>query len=233
MLLKGPINAQFNLEISGRASIANGIAFREEPYEIEKFGYLNAMALQMVGPMGSYLLDSTENLALIADGEIKRGSERLLPSWLRNGLKTSRFLQEGARTRDGRPISTDISGWNLYMQALGFTPADVSFLYEARSLSKSYENKVMDLRSDILKDRYIAVTTGDKDLNERSLKRLNGFRRSYPYLISNQTLNRSYKSRKASELEYISGIRFNNSFRKEILPFFRNLENTEYYGNLN
>jgi len=233
MLLKGPINAQFNLEISGRASIANGIAFREEPYEIEKFGYLNAMALQMVGPMGSYLLDSTENLALIADGEIKRGSERLLPSWLRNGLKTSRFLQEGARTRDGRPISTDISGWNLYMQALGFTPADVSFLYEARSLSKSYENKVMDLRADVLKDRYIAVTTGDKDLNERSLKRLNGFRRSYPYLISNQTLNRSYKSRKASELEYISGIRFNNSFRKEILPFFRNLENTEYYGNLN
>jgi len=232
LLLKGPTNVGLNLEISNRASIANGIGFREEPYEIEKFGYLNAMGLQVFGPLGSYVFDAPENLGLIAEGKFVRGMERLAPSWLRNGLKSTRFLREGARTRDGRPIDTDINAWNLYMQAFGFGPADVSFLYEARSLGKNYETAVMRKRSELLLDRYIALTTGDRDFLRRSNERINNFRISHPRLMSGDTLNRSYKSRLASESEYISGIRFNSSFQRQLEPFFRTLENVTYSGGI-
>lgn len=64
LILKGPTNRFLNIEVSGRASIANGIGFREDPYEIEKFGYMNSMILQMLGPMGSYVADAPENLGL-------------------------------------------------------------------------------------------------------------------------------------------------------------------------
>ena len=232
LLLKGPTNVGFNLEISNRASIANGIGFREEPYEIEKFGYLNSMGLQVFGPLGSYVLDLPENFGLIAEGEFGRGMERIAPSWLRNGLKSTRFLREGARTRDGRPIDTDIIAWNLYMQAFGFGPADVSFLYEARSLGKNYETAVMRKRSELLLDRYIGLTTGDRDFLRRADERINTFRKAYPRLMSGDTLNRSYKSRFASEREYISGIRFNSSFRDQLEPFFRTLENVTYSGGI-
>ena len=229
-LLKGPINYKFNIEISNRASIANGIGFRENPYEVEKFGYFNAMALQLGGPMGSYLLDSKENIGLIAEGEFVRGAERLFPSFVRNGLKSTRYLREGVRTQDGRPIDTDLSATTLYMQALGFGPADVSFVYETRALAKDYETKVMRKRSNLLKARYLAVTTGDMDLLDKTMERINKFRILYPRLMSGDTITRSYKSRRAAEREYISGIRFNRSFVRNLDPFFSRLENVNYYG---
>jgi hypothetical protein len=236
LILKGPMNEYLNIEISNRASIANGIGFREEPYEIEKFGYTTAMALQLLGPMGSYLLDAPENVPLafneIVNGELSRGVERLSPSFLRNGIKTNRFLQEGARTKDGRPIDTDINAWNLYMQALGFTPADATSLYETRALAKQYENQVMERRSELLQDRYLAITTGDAELRRRVNERIRNFRVLYPRLITADTLERSYKSRRAAEREYISGIRYSSNFRRELDPLFRRLDNVTYYGGL-
>ncbi len=237
LILKGPTNRYLDIEVSGRASIANGIGFREDPYEIEKFGYMEAMGLQMLGPMGSYVMDAPENIGLalneIAEGDLGRGFERLAPSFLRNGFKTMRFLEEGARTKDGRPIVEDLKAHNLYMQAFGFTPADVSFTYETRALAKQYENAVMRKRSELLQARYLAITTGDRDLRRRTDERISSFRRIYPRLITNDTLIRSYKSRRAAEREYIAGIRFNRNFRRNLDPFFRNLENISYYGGIN
>ena len=236
LILKGPTNRYLDVEVSGRASIANGIGFREDPYEIEKFGYMEAMGLQMLGPMGSYVMDAPENIELalneIAEGDLGRGFERLAPSFLRNGFKTMRFLEEGARTKDGRPIVEDLKAHNLYMQAFGFTPADVSFTYETRALAKQYENKVMRKRSELLQARYLAITTGDRELRKRTDERISSFRRIYPRLITNDTLIRSYKSRRAAEREYIAGIRFNRNFRRNLDPFFRNLENISYYGGI-
>ena len=236
LILKGPTNRYLDLEVSGRASIANGIGFREDPYEIEKFGYAPAMFLQMLGPMGSYVMDAPENINLafneISKGDLGRGFERLAPSFLRNGFKTMRFLEEGARTKDGRPIVEDLEAHNLYMQALGFTPGNLSFTYETRALAKQYENAVMKKRSELLQARYLAITTGDREIRKRVDERISSFRRSYPRLITNDTLLRSYKSRRAAEREYIAGIRFNRNFRRNLDPFFRNLENISYYGGI-
>jgi len=231
LILKGPVNSSFlNIEISNRASIANGIGFREDPYEVEKFGYLASMALQLGGPMGSFALDFGDALGLLAAGELERATERLVPSFARNGLKSTRYLREGVRTRDGRPIDTDLSAWSLYVQAFGFAPADVSSLYEARSLGKNYENKVMERRSNLLKARYLALTTGDTDLYDRAMRRINNFRMLYPRLMSGDSLKRSYKSRSAAESEYIAGIRFNKNFIRNLDPFFNRLENVTYGG---
>ena len=229
---KGPLNYYTNLEISNRASVANGMLFREDPYEIEKYGYLQSMALQAFGPLGNYVLDSPYKLGLIADGEYQRGFEALAPSWLRNGAKTMRFAREGATTIDGRPIDTDISAWNLANQALGFAPANVSSLYETRALAKQYEGQVLRARSNLLKRRYLALTTGDSDLFEETEMKIYEFMQRYPGLLTPDTLKRSFKSRAAQEQEYVSGIRFNKSFFQNLTPLFDRLEDVDYYGAL-
>ena len=229
---KGPLNYYTNLEISNRASVANGMLFREDPYEIEKYGYLQSMALQAFGPLGNYVLDAPYKLGLIADGEYQRGFEGLAPSWLRNGAKTMRFAREGATTIDGRPIDTDISAWNLANQALGFSPANVSSLYETRALAKLYEGQVLRTRSNLLKRRYLALTTGDSDLFEETEMKIYEFMSRYPQLMTMDTLKRSFKSRAAQEQEYVSGIRFNKSFFQNLTPLFDRLEDVDYYGAL-
>ena len=229
---KGPLNYYTNLEISNRASVANGMLFREDPYEIEKYGYLQSMALQAFGPLGNYVLDAPYKLGLIADGEYQRGFEGLAPSWLRNGAKTMRFAREGATTIDGRPIDTDISAWNLANQALGFAPANVSSLYETRALAKQYEGQVLRARSNLLKRRYLALTTGDSDLFEETEMKIYEFMQRYPGLLTQDTLKRSFKSRASQEQEYVSGIRFNKSFFQNLTPLFDRLEDVDYYGAL-
>ena len=229
---KGPLNYYTNLEISNRASVANGMLFREDPYEIEKYGYLQSMALQAFGPLGNYVLDTPYKLGLIADGEYQRGFEGLAPSWLRNGAKTMRFAREGATTIDGRPIDTDISAWNLANQALGFAPANVSSLYETRALAKQYEGQVLRARSNLLKRRYLALTTGDSDLFEETEMKIYEFMQRYPGLMTQDTLKRSFKSRASQEQEYVSGIRFNKSFFQNLTPLFDRLEDVDYYGAL-
>ena len=229
---KGPLNYYLNLEISNRASVANGILFREDPYEIEKYGYLQSMALQTFGPLGNYVLDAPYKLGLMANGEFERGVEGLLPSWARNGLKTMRFAREGARTIDGRPIDEDISGYNLFMQALGFSPANVSSLYETRALSKQYESQVLKRRSKLLQRRYLGLTTGDSELLSETTRDIYEFMARYPELMSQDTLNRSIKSRTAQEQEYVAGIRFNKSFFSNLTPLFDRLEDVNYYGAL-
>ena len=229
---KGPLNYYLNLEISNRASVANGILFREDPYEIEKYGYLQSMALQTFGPLGNYVLDAPYKLGLMANGEFERGVEGLLPSWARNGLKTMRFAREGARTIDGRPIDEDISGYNLFMQARGFSPANVSSLYETRALSKQYESQVLKRRSKLLQRRYLGLTTGDSELLSETTRDIYEFMARYPELMSQDTLNRSIKSRTAQEQEYVAGIRFNKSFFSNLTPLFDRLEDVNYYGAL-
>lgn len=229
---KGPLNYYTNLEISNRASVANGILFREDPYEIEKYGYLQSMALQAFGPLGNYILDTPYKLGLLADGEFQRGFEGLAPSWLRNGAKTMRFAREGATTIDGRPIDTDISAWNLANQALGFAPANVSSLYETRALGKQWEGQVLRARSNLLKRRYLALTTGDSDLFEETEMKIYEFMQRYPGLLTQDTLKRSFKSRASQEQEYVSGIRFNKSFFQNLTPLFDRLEDVDYYGAL-
>ena len=230
VVTKGPTNYYTNLEISNRASVANGILFREDPYEIEKYGYLQSMALQAFGPLGNYVMDMPYKLGLLAQGEYERAFEGLAPSWLRNGLKTMRYAQEGARTVDGRPIDEDLSTWNLFHQALGFAPADISSLYETRALAKQYEAQVMRARSNLLKRRYLAMTTGDIDLFNDTEQRIYAFMSRYPQLMTPDTLNRSFKSRSAQEQEYLAGVRFNKGFFSNLAPLFDRLEDVNYYG---
>jgi hypothetical protein len=208
---KGPLNYLTNLEISNRVGLANGLMFREDPYSLEQNGYLMTALAQATGPMGSYL-QGVENV-LVKDGR----PELLLPSALRNVLKTGRYIQEGARTKDGAPIDTDINGYNLALQAFGFAPADISSLYENRAAAANFESKVEERKQKILKKYYLGITTGDSDTLSEALREYTDFTMQYPELINKDTLERSYRSQAAYQRDLIAGLRFDKRLRNKFL----------------
>ncbi len=208
---KGPLNYFTNREISNRVGLANGLMFREDPYSLEQNGYLMTALAQATGPMGSYL-QGVENV-LMKDGR----PELLLPSALRNVLKTGRYMQEGARNKDGAPIDTDLSGWDLFFQTFGFAPADTSSLYENRAAAANYQSKVKDRRQKILKKYYVGVTTGDSDTISEALREYTEFAALYPEIINKDTLERSFRSQQAYQQELIAGLRFDKRLRNKFL----------------
>jgi hypothetical protein len=166
---------------------------------------------QATGPMGSYL-QGVENV-LRKDGR----PELLLPSVLRNVWKTGRYMQSGARTKDGAPIDTDLSGWDLFFQTFGFAPADTSSLYENRAAAANYQSKVKDRRQKILKKYYVGVTTGDSDTISEALREYTEFAALYPEIINKDTLERSFRSQQAYQQELIAGLRFDKRLRNKFL----------------
>ena len=214
---KGPVNAATNLEISDRTGIANGLLFREDPYSIEQNGYVLTAIMQAMGPVGSYALGIERGAGkLLAAGEYSRFAETVLPSAGRNVLKAGRYYFEGARTIDGAPIDTDINGYNLFMQAFGFTPADLSNTYGRRADAANYESKVLARKQKILKKYYIGVTSGDIELANEAMGELNTFAQRYPALVKSNTLTSSFKSRQSYEQKLIKGLKFNDALTPEL-----------------
>ena len=209
-IFKGPLNYLTNLEISNRVGLANGMLFREDPYSVEQNGYVMTALMQAMGPVGSYALGIERNAGKFLEaGEYGRFFEAISPSALRNILKTGRFIEEGARTVDGSPIDTDINAYNLLLQSIGFTPADLSSLYENRAAALNYESKVQARKQKILKKYFVGITSGDTKVTNQAIKEFTDFAQLYPELVGPDTLERSFRSRQSYVDKMVAGLKFN------------------------
>jgi hypothetical protein len=213
---KGPFNYLTNIEFSNRIGLANGLLFREDPYSIEQNGYVLTAAIQGTGPVGSYFLSAGRAMESLADGEYFRFLEGITPSAARNLVKTARYYKEGVRTRSGEELDTDLSGWTLFMQAFGFSPADVSSLYENRSISLNFQAKQLDRLAAIKKKFYVGVENGDSELVAEAQEKLIALAQEFPGIADGKTLQRSYKAKKAYERDLVLGLRINPGLRDAV-----------------
>ena len=83
-----------------------------------------------------------------------------------------------------------------------------------KAAALNFQSKVRTQKQKILKQYYLGVTTGDRDLQRKALADYKAFARNFPSLVNEDTLTRSFKSRAKSERELLYGIRFD----KNLLP---------------
>jgi hypothetical protein len=174
---------------------------------------------QAFGPAGAYVFDIGRGAQLVSEGHMYRGIEAMMPSFIKNGMKAMRFASEGALTLKGDPIVDDLSGYNLAMQALGFSPANLTRTYEEIGMMKEFERELLAQRTQLLNKYDMAIKSGDSELMQETREEIAEFnqRRINPKAkITQDTLNRSQRSRKAAEEQMIHGIRFNKALRPEL-----------------
>lgn len=213
-IFKGPANYFLNLEVATRAGIANDLLYRDDPRFIAEHGYTMFALMQALGPAGSLLLNLERGAEQFQNGNIWRSVETISPSWVRNGLKGARFMVEGATTLDGDPVMQDISAYNSLMQVIGFAPADLSNTYETLQAAKGYERELLARRTKLLDLYDMAREAGDTDMQSMAQERISKFNDTNPALrITQDTLNRSMRARRAAEAEMIRGVRFNKKLR--------------------
>ena len=142
------------------------------------------------------------------------------PSMVRNVLKAGRYTMEGARTTKGEPVDTDINGYNLFLQFFGFSPADVTSLYETRSAGLNFQNQIRAIKKRITDRWYAAYTAGDYALAAEAERDLQELGSKYPGLVNKDTLSRSYKTRESQKKNLIAGVRFDSALRPIITDRF-------------
>jgi hypothetical protein len=222
---KGPVNYYTNLEIANRTGVANDLVFRDNPRGVADHGYILEAVAQVFGPAFGYILNAGDALKLANEGHVYRAAETFAPSFLKNGLKAYRFMEEGATTLKGDPLDTDINGRNVLAQLAGFSPADLSLAYEETSMKKKVESRILERRKYILNLINAARTAGDSQLLQEALERANKFSIAYPNLrIDGRTLERSRKARIAARENLINGVAFNPKLRDELDKMFEEEE---------
>ena len=217
----GVIGSLLNVDVSSRAALANDILWRDDPKAIEDYGYVRQAMFLLGGPMASYAVGVERAYDDLRAGRYERAFEGVAPTFLRNGAKSFRYMQEGARNRDGDPIDTDINAWNLMVQAIGFTPADLSNTFEQRSAAKNFENKVLARKQRILDKYKAAKKMGNRELESEAVREAREFRRQFPTLMDDNTLERSWKaSVRVDREDTMAGITFTKGLRYITDDFF-------------
>ena len=216
-LYKGAFNYATNLEISNRAGIATDLLFRDDPRGIAEHGYVLSAMQQAFGPAGTIAVNAGNAVKMLQDGHVERAIETVAPSFVRNVMKGTRYMIEGATTLKGDPVMEDISVYNSLMQGIGFSPADLSSQYERVQAAKGYEREVLLRRTQLLQNYDMGHTAGDFDLMSETREKIQAFNEAHTkYKITPETIQKSIRARKAAEKEMVYGVRFNKKLRGEI-----------------
>ena len=219
LLSKGGLNYATNLEIANRTGVANDLLFRDDPQSVAEHGYVLTAMQQAFGPLGSYAVSVGRGAELVAEGQLQRGVEAMLPTFIKNGMKGVRYMEEGVLNLKGEPVIEDISTYNMLMQVVGFSPANLSNVYEEISMKKGFQRDMERRRTQLLNKYDMAQRAGDYDLLmevQEDIATFNQRRIDPKDRITPDTLRKSIRAREAAEKNTINGVRFSKSFMAEV-----------------
>lgn len=202
--------------ISPRISL-DGMWVRSPFRDLEGEDQWAHYAKQVAGPvLGGILPSALRGLDKLREGEVQRGFEMMLPKAYRDLSKAQRFSSEGALNNKGDQLKAaeDFELWQVMLQGLGLSDAEVNKQYMENSAIKGYERKILDRRAALMTRYYLSIRDGDIAERREVLKAIARFNRINPGVaLTRQSLSRSVKSRERYRQNSINGINVNRNLR--------------------
>lgn len=214
---KGPINQMLGVDIASRTGF-NGLLWREDPKRLSEIGPTLYALEQAAGPAYGAFRSAERGLKLIKEGEIERGMEALVPSFVRNGMKAFRLGTEGALTKDGTPIVDDINAYNTLMQVFGFNPAELAEAQARAGAMKTAEKTILERRGALLDKLDAARMSSDFDGVREVQEAISEYNSKNPgKRITPQTMTQSYQTRRRNEQESVDGVTLDRKLRMQLM----------------
>ena len=221
---KGPVNYVTNLSIADRVGWTD-LLWREQKGSKADASVLAQFMESLLGAPYSIVDSAIRGVNLIAEGQMERGIEAILPVSMRNILKGGRYAIEGANTLRGDAVG-DVNGYNAAMQVLGFAPADLMKQYEENAYMTEKGKAIKSIEKNALKKYYAAMREGDVDGMMDAREKLFELGAKYPDLkISEKTINQSVKARDRISAEMYQGV----SLDRKLAPYLKQAA-AEAYG---
>lgn len=154
---KGALSA-IGLDLSGKigqGSILNPVAFADtDGKDMLSKDWWVAAGVAMAGPAASTWLKLMDGAGMVADGEVQRGLERMLPVAAANLAKSFRVAGEGEVSRRGDVLMTpeEFSAFDIGAKALGFALVDSADMYEGRAAFDRAVRERKEARSRLLRE---------------------------------------------------------------------------------
>lgn len=116
---------------------------------------------QLIGPAPNMAMNLMIGASKIADGNVSKGIEAMLPSGIKSFWKAQSLASEGYTDAKGMPIGVEVSPWDVGVQALGFRPMDKAERDEAQNFLSTNQALVANRKS-VITNHYLRAYN-DKD----------------------------------------------------------------------
>jgi len=164
----------------------------------------------IAGPVAANAASMFMGAGMMADGEMLRGVEMMLPKAAKDVLKTIRYAKEGVTNTKHDELIADVDGLELFGQLLGFTPARVAEMYEGKNAVKNMETKLDDRRGRLRNDYVKARLSNDAEGLAEAMTDIKKWNRAHAgnksLMLTYPSLMKSVKARKKVRASTKDGI---------------------------
>jgi hypothetical protein len=205
---KGPWDTMTQATLSSRASL-NNLWIREMPQNLRGKDLLLHLAGEGLGPIMGIGLNMAQGFSDFQGGHTGRMWERIVPKAASDVMKGFRFMTQGAQTYQKDLIMTpeEFNSWDLAVQFMGFTPANLTLRYEQNRASKDMEAKLKTRRTHILNTLFNAYKMGDRSGAREAMQWVLAWNKANPrFPINPNTILRSAQTRADYDMRTVGGI---------------------------
>jgi hypothetical protein len=194
----GMLNYITGADIAPRISMTN-LLFRNQPNRSTE-NFYQTIGEYVAGPVGGIGNRIFNGMNYILDGEIRRGSEQIMPAAFSNVAKSLRYYQEGATTLRGDPIVEDIGPGQIAGQVFGFAPAGYTRQLERNAMNKRIDRKISENKTKLLRKYYMAYRQNDIVEMMRVREEMREFSNRHPSsAITADTIEASVRQHKVTD----------------------------------
>jgi hypothetical protein len=190
-------------DIAGRVGL-DSMLVRMPQETLQGDKYFEALMMTLAGPVIGIGVNAGKGAATMANGDIIRGFEEMLPKVIKDPLKAYRYTEEGIVDKSKIALIPDTSVSEEVAQFLGFSPARGMEANEGKAAIKEQETKLKQRRQELLNRFATARQKGEDTEDARDMiRRWNAANPSMA--ITSETLMKSMQNRTKRQAEVENG----------------------------
>jgi hypothetical protein len=215
-IANGPVSYLTGADFAGRVGL-NGLWFRDINQPRDEVDAVTQFYIQIGGPAFGMIMNTARGMQQINEGSVSRGVETMLPNILKDQFQAYRYATEGVMSLSGDPVLDEVSTYETFLTAIGFTPSNVARQYKENNEIKGAETRINNRRKRILGRFALALNNDDFGALDEIYDDIESFNSEFPeYPITGETLTRSIRSRQQAAAEMEHGVRVNKRLRETL-----------------
>jgi hypothetical protein len=195
-LSRGAATQIFGADLNSRMSL-NDLWFRDQRKSADEVSYVQNLIISLLGPSMNLVINGAESLKQLNDGHIQRAMETASPAVVKNIMKGMRYEVEGrAVNLKGDELVGDVTGYEAFVQGVGFSPERVAQRQKSNIEAKGMEQDIKNRKDNLMNAFFMAVDNKDGELKSRVIEKVRKFNRSHPGMaIDPEDLVKSIETR--------------------------------------
>jgi hypothetical protein len=141
---------------------------------------LDAQTLSLAGPVVGAGINIALGAQELMNGDVIEGLSKMLPKALAGPVKATGLAIHGYQDKKGNQLPMEAGSWDVFVQALGFTPSEQAEQSEAARVVGVKSMLLAERKNDLRERLYRAIESKDEEQVQKMLEKIRAFNQANP-----------------------------------------------------